>query len=192
MGEYINPIDSYNKRIEAISEMLKYYHVTNQEVLENTPRRFLKFMDEYTSALKNDYTDFKAFPKDSNQMVVMECSFYSLCEHHLLPYFGKVFIGYLPKTEVLGVSKLIKLTQHLFKKPSIQERVTEEIATTLMKNLDTAGVAVIVKGLHLCVAMRYREGLITTASMHGNFKHNPFAKEEFLSYVTPRLNEFKF
>lgn len=177
--------------VTSLRKELKRLGVKNKEVLERTPYRFFEFLKEYSTGLNGEYTDFKSFKSDYKQMVVVECNFYSLCEHHLLPYFGKAFIAYMPKGRVVGVSKIAKLTQHLFKKPSMQENVTHEITEELSKNLDTTGVTCLVKGLHLCVAMRYKEGWVTTSSSTGRFKNNSSAKKEFLAYVQPRLDQMR-
>lgn len=180
------------KEILKLEEMFRKYLKDNgvkcEEVLQNTPSRFLNFIKTYTEGFK-PYTDFKSFEEsDHNQMVVVETSFTSLCEHHLMPFFGKVFVAYLPTTHVIGVSKIIKLVKHLSKKPTIQEGLTEEVSKALRKNIpNTIGVAVVVHGFHTCVSTRYGNGWMTTASMHGAFKHNPFAKQEFLDYIKHKI-----
>jgi len=181
----------------TLRRMLIVNGVTNPEVLENTPRRFLKFFSDYTIGLREPYVDFKSFPMpDANQMITIESDFFSICEHHLLPYLGKAFISYLPREKVVGVSKMVKLIKHSFRKPSIQEGVTEQIAKTVAKETDAAGVAVTCRGFHLCVAMRYQNGWMTTSTMLGKFNHkdskfSAFTKQEYLTYIQPRLAEMK-
>jgi len=172
---------------KILRDYLEYLGMKKEEVLENTPRRFAKFLEEFTLALREEYKDFKVFKSEYNQMVTLETTFYSLCEHHLLPFFGKVFVAYLPRTEVIGVSKIVKLVKHLARKPTLQEELTEEIAKEISKRLDVAGVAVCINAFHLCVATRYKEGWLLTTSLGGVFKHNPFAKQEFLDYIKNRL-----
>ncbi len=183
--------ETKEKELEGLlREYLKSLGVKKEEVLNNTPRRWMEFLKKYTEGFKefNDIKNFELQTGDFNEMVVLETGFSSICEHHLLPYFGKVFVGYLPTTHVIGVSKIVKLIKHISMKPSIQEELTEEISKTIRKIIpNCAGVAVIMHGFHTCVGTRYKEGWLTTASMHGVFKHNPFAKNEFLDYVKHRI-----
>jgi GTP cyclohydrolase I len=189
-------MDTVTELSKDLEEYLKSYcGITNEEVLKNTPKRFLAFLADYSSGNK-EYNDFKTFPETCNNMVTVEVPFYSLCEHHLLPYFGTAFVGYLPKDEVLGLSKIVKFVQHSFRKPSKQESVTMLIADTLNQKVNTSGVAVVTRAFHCCYAMRYSNGWTTSATMVGKFDHrnkgyNPHAKEEFLTYIQPRLNELR-
>lgn len=165
---------------------LKKLGVTKKEVLENTPKRWMKFLKEFSVGFKEfkDVKSFEVSEKGYNQMVVFKTNFTSLCEHHLLPFFGEVWVGYAPRTYVVGVSKIVKLINHISKKPTIQEELTEEIATNIKKMIpDSLGVIVVVKAFHTCVSSRYKDGWLTTSSLHGIFKHNPFAKEEFFEIM---------
>ncbi len=177
--------------IESMRNELRKLGVTNKETLANTPRRFLTFLEEYSIALREEYTDFKSFKSDYNSPVFIECNFYSICEHHLLPYFGKAFVAYVPSKKVIGISKVVKLTQHQFKKPSMQESVTKEIPEILSKNTGAQGAACVVKALHLCVAMRYEKGWMTTTSSTGVFKTDKALNKEFMGFIQPKLNEMK-
>jgi GTP cyclohydrolase I len=181
----------YERLENEIRKLLKEIGITKEEVLQNTPKRWIELIKDFNV---KKYEDFKTFyVGDYNQMVVYECKFYSLCEHHLLPFFGKVFIGYLPVTHVIGISKISKLVSTLAKKPTIQEELTEEICKSLRKNIPgVIGVAVVIHGYHTCVSIRYGDGWLTTSSLHGIFKHNPFAKQEFLDFVKHRITKEVF
>lgn len=177
------------KHEDNIRELLVDLGITNEEVLENTPRRWISYLKRYSKATREDYTDFKAFTSSHDQMVIVETKFWSLCEHHLLPFFGKVYVGYIPKDTVLGVSKIIRFVQHASSKPSIQENLTEEIVDTLHSEVGGLGVIVIMKGFHTCVASRYDNGWMTTSALRGVFSHNPSAKEEFIRLIHGKPNE---
>ena len=177
------------KHQENIRQLLKDLGVTDEEVLENTPRRWIGFLSRYTAALHEDFTDFKSFPSKHDQMVIVETEFWSICEHHLLPFFGKAYIGYIPKDKVLGVSKIVRFVQHSTAKPSIQENLTEEIADKLQENIGGLGTIVILKGFHTCVASRYGNGWMTTSALRGVFHDNPSAKEEFIRLINNKPKE---
>jgi GTP cyclohydrolase I len=175
---------------KELRNWLKSLGITNEEVLQNTPRRWMEVIEHFTEGYKefSDYKNFELVVGDFNQMVVVETGFASLCEHHLLPYFGKVFVAYLPTTHIVGVSKIIKLVSHLSKRLTIQERLTQEIADILRKNIPGClGTAVVIHAFHTCVGIRYKEGWLTTSSLNGVFKHNPYAKQEFIDFIKDRI-----
>ena len=172
-----------NKYSQTIRELLIDLGVTNEEVLENTPKRWIKFLESYSKPLKNDFNDFKTFPNASDDMVIAETHFWSICEHHLLPFFGKVYFGYIPDNKVLGISKIVRYIQFTSKQPSIQEELTQKIADTLFEKSDAKGAMVLIKAFHTCVASRYSNGWMTTSAIRGMFRENKTLKNEFLALV---------
>lgn len=181
--------NQYEKHENNIRELLKDLGVTKEEVLENTPRRWIAFLNTYTKALRQEYQDFKAFESKHDQMVIVETKFWSMCEHHLLPFFGKAYVGYIPNNKVVGVSKIVRYVQHIAMKPSIQEELTDEIADQLQKELNSKGTIVILKGFHTCVASRYDNGWMTTSALRGIFREDSFRKEEFVRLINNKPRE---
>ena len=171
---------------ESIRKILIDLGVTTEEVLERTPARWINFLQRYTEGEQREFNDFKCFNTTSDQMIIVENRFWSICEHHLLPYFGKAYVGYLPNGKVLGVSKVVRYVQHVSMKPGIQENLTEEIANTLYEEIDPRGVMVILKGFHTCVASRYDNGWMTTSALRGNFVSQNESREEFIKLITAK------
>ena len=179
----------YKKHEDNIRALLVDLGVTKEEVLTNTPRRWIAFLTTYTKALRGEYNDFKAFESKHDQMVIVETKFWSMCEHHLLPFFGKAYVGYIPNKKVVGVSKIVRYIQHIAMKPSIQEELTEEIADKLQVELGSQGTIVILKGFHTCVASRYDNGWMTTSALRGIFRDDPYRKEEFVRLINNKPRE---
>ena len=129
----------------------KYF---NKEELENTPKRIARFYKEWLEdSSKYTFTTFDA-PKVKG-MIVQETDFYLLCAHHLLPFFGKAYLGYIPQYgKICGTSKLARLVDEIAHKPQLQESLTEEVADRLQELLSPKGVMVITKCEHLCMSMR--------------------------------------
>lgn len=174
--------------IEAIRNFLRKYNL-DDETIENTPKRIVKVWKEFLN--NNNVADVKTFNIETdyerkgefNQMVIWQGEFVSLCKHHFLPYFGKIYIGYLPTTKVIGLSKITKIVKNLTRKPTIQEELTQELNKEIRKNIEgVIGVAVVIKALHTC-NLRYDKAYMITSSLSGIFKHNPFAKEEFFKLI---------
>ncbi len=158
--------------------------------LQRTPTRVAKAYAELTSgyhvdpqALIND----AVFDVSYDEMVlVKDIDFYSLCEHHLLPFYGKVHVAYIPNGKVIGLSKIPRIVEMFARRLQVQERMTQEIAEFLNETLDAQGVAVVVEGHHMCAAMRgvkKANTRMTTSAMLGSFKHNPQTRSEFLEHV---------
>lgn len=139
------------------SSILDYANVTDKELIDNTPKRFKKAWCEMLSGYQESPEDILGVKFENSCkgiVVIKDIDFYSTCEHHLLPFFGKVSIAYLPKDEVVGLSKLVRLVQALSKRLQIQERLTSQIAEEILKNTDAEVVGVIVKGKHMCMCSR--------------------------------------
>jgi len=154
----------------------------SREGLAETPRRYLKFLREVTSYPQFNLTTFKN--EGGEDMIVQTgIPFYSLCEHHLVPFFGTACVAYLPKKRIVGLSKLARLVEKYSRRLQNQERITFQIAQELSEALDCGGVAVVMRARHLCMEMRgvQKAGATTTTSrMVGAFLDDPSAKSEVL------------
>jgi GTP cyclohydrolase I len=162
----------------------------DREGLKETPRRMRESLEFLTSGYKEDIdTVMKGFILDDeyDEMVICrDISLYSLCEHHVLPFYGKCHVAYIPKGKIIGLSKIPRVVEIFSRRLQVQERLTNEIAKTLMEYLDPLGVAVIVEAVHLCMAMRgvqKRDSLIITSSMLGAFRKDPKTRMEFLDLI---------
>jgi len=153
--------------------------------LKDTPHRYAKMMSELTKGLHEPEFKFTGFQKGTYQDVVAvkEIPFFSICAHHLVPFFGKVSIVYKPKDKVVGLSKLPRLVQHLAAKPQIQELLTTEIVDNILKYIEPEGVMVIIHARHLCMEMRGVKsiGNVTiTSKVQGVFLENYAIRQEAL------------
>ena len=161
-----------------------------REGLRRTPTRVAASMQELTSGYEKDPRKIlldAVFDLGHDQMVVCrDIRFYSLCEHHLLPFFGRCHIGYIPRGKVVGLSKLVRLVEAFARRLQVQERLTGQIAETINAVLEPEGVGVVVEATHLCMAMRSVQqdtSDIVTSSMLGRFEVHGPTREEFLQYV---------
>ncbi len=156
----------------------------------DTPRRVANMYDELLSGYKTDpiaLLNGAMFDVEYDEMVVVKnIDFYSLCEHHLLPFYGKVHVGYLPKSKVVGLSKIPRLVEMFARRLQVQERMTQEIATVMNDLIEPIGVGVVIEAKHLCVAMRgvaKPNSTMTTSALRGLFKKNSLTRDEFMSHV---------
>jgi GTP cyclohydrolase I len=161
-----------------------------REGLQNTPERFEKAFRFLTSGYDQDPAKIlngAMFSVCYDEMVVVkDIELYSLCEHHLLPFFGKCHVAYLPNKKVVGLSKIARLVNMYSRRLQIQERLTNQIATTIEEQLSPQGVGVIIEARHLCMVMRGVEkqnSLAVTSAMLGAFRDNKETRDEFLSLV---------
>lgn len=162
----------------------------DREGLQKTPRRMAEMLDELTQGYRVSPEEVVAgaiFSVEYDDMVVLkDISFYSLCEHHITPFFGKIHVGYIPKGKVLGTSKIPRIIEVFSKRLQLQERMTEEIARFLEKALEPLGVGVVAEGFHLCMAMRgvrKEEARFITSAMKGSFRKDPRTRMEFLKLI---------
>ena len=134
--------------------------------------------------------DNAIFEEDHHEMVVVkDIEFFSMCEHHMIPFFGKVHIGYIPNSKVLGLSKFARISEHFARRLQVQERLTGQIADAVWKVLKPRGVGVVIEATHLCMAMRgvqKPDSKTTTTSMRGAFKSESSTRKEFLLHVYHR------
>jgi GTP cyclohydrolase IA len=162
----------------------------NREGLRRTPERFEKALRYLTSGYRQDpekILNNAMFSVGYDEMVVVkDIEVYSLCEHHLLPFFGKCHVAYLPNKKVVGLSKIARLVNMYARRLQIQERLTNQIATTIQEQLKPQGVGVIIEARHLCMVMRGVEkqnSAAVTSAMLGAFRDNKQTRDEFLSLV---------
>jgi GTP cyclohydrolase I len=164
-----------------------------REGLQRTPQRVEKSLAFLTSGYSADIDDVlndALFTVDYNEMVIVkDIDFYSLCEHHLLPFFGKCHVAYIPRTRVIGLSKIPRLVDVFARRLQIQERMTNQIAETIREKIDPLGVAVVCEGTHLCMSMRGVEkqnSFAVTSAMLGVFRDNARTRSEFLELIRSR------
>ncbi|MGH9373946.1 MAG: GTP cyclohydrolase I FolE [Vicinamibacterales bacterium] len=165
----------------------------SREGLLETPRRVeraLRFLTSGYTADVDATLNNALFNVDYNEMVIVrDIDFYSLCEHHLLPFFGKCHVAYIPQGRVLGLSKIPRLVEIYARRLQIQERMTSEIADTLREKVDPLGVAVVLEATHLCMSMRGVEkqnSFAVTSAMLGIFRDNARTRSEFLELIKRR------
>jgi GTP cyclohydrolase I len=162
----------------------------NREGLRKTPERYekaLKFLTSGYNQSVDTVLNGATFSVHYDEMVVVkDIEFFSLCEHHLLPFFGKAHVAYLPSKRVLGLSKIARLVNMFARRLQIQERMTSQIAQAIEEKISPEGVGVIIEARHLCMQMRGVEkqhGQAVTSAMLGSFRHNKQTRDEFLSLV---------
>jgi GTP cyclohydrolase I len=165
----------------------------DREGLLRTPHRVEKALKFLTSGYHADIDKVlneALFTVDYSEMVIVrDIDFYSLCEHHLLPFFGKCHIAYLPHKKVIGLSKIPRLVDVFARRLQIQERMTNQIAETIKEKIDPLGVAVVCEGTHLCMSMRGVEkqnSYAVTSAMLGGFRDNARTRMEFLELIRHR------
>ena len=163
----------------------------DREGLLETPARVARMYEELFAGLRQDPTTplKKTFTEKYDEMVlVKDIHFESMCEHHLLPFFGKAHIGYIPNGKIVGLSKLARLVEIFAKRPQVQERLTEQIAEMMMTELKPKGVGVVLEANHTCMAIRGIKkagSLCSTSAMRGIFKDNLSTRSEFLALIRP-------
>ncbi|MEO7193011.1 MAG: GTP cyclohydrolase I FolE [Vicinamibacterales bacterium] len=165
----------------------------DRDGLRETPRRVeqsLKFLTSGYSADIDTVINDALFAVDYSEMVIVrDIDFYSLCEHHLLPFYGKCHIAYIPDGKVIGLSKIPRLVDVFARRLQVQERLTSQIAETLLSRIAPAGVGVVMEATHLCMAMRGVEkqnSVTTTSSMLGVFRDDARTRHEFLELIHRR------
>src|SRR5690242_16284690 len=165
----------------------------DREGLRDTPKRVeraLRFLTGGYQADVDQVLNGALFTVDYSEMVIVkDIDFYSLCEHHLLPFFGKCHIAYIPSSRVIGLSKIPRLVDVFSRRLQVQERLTNQIADVLQDKIAPLGVAVVMEATHLCMSMRGVEkqnSFAVTSAMHGAFRNNARTRMEFLELIKLR------
>ena len=161
-----------------------------REGLERTPQRVAEALQFLTSGYRTDAKEMindAIFTQQTNSMVIVKnIELYSLCEHHMMPFFGRCHIGYIPSGQVFGVSKLARLVDVFARRLQLQERLTDQISQVVMEEVGAKGVGVMIEARHLCMMMRGVEkqnSIMVTSSVLGVFRDNLATREEFLNLV---------
>jgi len=164
--------------------------------LEGTPKRMAEALTFFTKGYQENVDDLvngALFPIEYDEMVIVrDIDIFSLCEHHLLPFFGKCHVGYIPGKQVVGLSKIPRIVDVFSRRLQVQERLTVQIAETLQKKLKPIGVGVVIEARHLCLMMRGVEKQNTvavTSHMLGAFRKQQQTRDEFLRLIRPSARE---
>lgn len=184
-------IDKDRVRAAARELLLAIGEDPDREGLAETPRRIAESYEEIFGGLSVDLEELLqvGFEEGHNEMVVLrDVPFFSMCEHHLLPFHGIAHVAYVPRGRVVGISKLARLVEAVARRPQLQERLTSQIADTLMHALEPDGVAVALEAEHLCMTMRGIKkpgSRMVTSAMRGTFQNQIETRNEFLALVRP-------
>ena len=186
-------IEEIADHVKAIIELLGEDPM--REGLQKTPIRNAKALYSITNGYREDAQAVikqAIFEYSGSKMIVVkDIEFYSMCEHHILPFFGKVSIGYLPKGEMVGLSKLARVVNVYARRLQVQERMTSEIMNAITESLSTDGVIVMCSAQHLCMKMRgveKQDASTTTIDYNGKFESDASLREEFLRYCSSALS----
>jgi len=190
-----------NERNDRIADLVRKLLIElgedpKREGLIDTPQRVAAAYTYLTSGYQADVDALineAIFRQETTSMVVVkDIEVYSLCEHHLLPFYGRCHIGYIPRGKVFGISKLARLVDMFARRLQIQERLTEQIAYAIKDSINADGVGVMIEARHLCMMMRGVEkqnSQFVTSSVLGVFRNNPATREEFLSIINRRRQD---
>ncbi|MBN1870508.1 MAG: GTP cyclohydrolase I FolE [Candidatus Omnitrophica bacterium] len=176
--------DHYKKIIQLIGEDI------NRPGIKSTPKRAAMAFKYLTAGYKEDVDKIinnALFASDNDEMIIVkDIELYSLCEHHLLPFFGKCHVGYLPNGKIIGVSKVARVVDVYARRLQVQENLTRQIAETLLNHTKAKGVGVVIEAKHLCMMMRGVEkqnSVMITSCMLGVFRSKSSTRAEFLSLI---------
>lgn len=171
---------------DCVANILAYVGENNvREGLLETPKRYIKFLNEFLNPPDFKFTTFENDGSDE-MIIVKDIPFYSLCEHHMAPFFGTAHVAYIPNKRIVGISKIPRAVDTIANKLQNQERITKQIADLLMKELSPKGVAVVLTARHMCMEMRgvKKPGANTiTSCMLGTFKDEINCRQEFLNLI---------
>ena len=184
--------DKEKKRLEELTEELLGLigEDSTRQGLIKTPERVAeswKFLSQGYHQNLNDVINEAIFDESAKDMIIVkDIEFYSLCEHHLIPFYGKAHVGYIPNGKIIGLSKIPRIIDFYSRRLQVQERLTNQIATCIQDLLNPKGVAVIMEGRHFCMLMRgvqKQNSIASTSSMLGAFKDKSTTRNEFLKLV---------
>ena len=181
-----------------VAQMLKELgEDPGRDGLLRTPTRVARAMRFFTQGYEQDpvaILNDALFDVSYDEMVIVkDIDFYSLCEHHMLPFFGRVHIAYVPNGKVVGLSKIPRLVEMFGRRLQVQERLTAQVAETLQRVLDPKGVAVVVEAVHLCMMMRgvqQQNASAVTSAVHGVFERDPKTRQEFMDLIRRQKPSF--
>lgn len=197
-GRYVNSLDPssaeevYDSEFESIVRdmLVRIGENPDREGLRRTPLRVAKAMDFLTSGYELDAEDVvrrAVFAEDCEEMVIVrDIEFYSMCEHHMLPFFGRAHVGYLPRGKVVGLSKIARVVDVFARRLQVQERLTNQVAEALMSTLAPYGVAVVMEASHTCMMMRgvqKQNSTTVSSSMRGTFEEDARTRGEFMALL---------
>ncbi len=180
---------------EILINLDKEKKYINEEVFENTPQRIEDFYKEFFSGMYINPYEFlqNTFDVPNNDLIIeRNINFYSMCEHHFLPFFGKISVAYIPNGKIVGFGDIVKVIEAYAKKPQLQERMTDEIAETIYKALDCKGVYILIEAEHTCMTMRgvKKPGAkIITTGTKGIFAEDTMKRMEVLTLLKNNLGE---
>jgi GTP cyclohydrolase I len=184
-------LEKIERNVKEILEILG--EDVDREGLIKTPHRVAKAYKHLTQGYHKSVEEVlngAIFEEKYDEMVIVkDIDFYSMCEHHLLPFYGKVHVAYIPNGKIIGLSKLPRVVDVFARRLQVQERMTQEIADTFEKFLLPIGVAVVVEAYHMCMMMRGVEkqnSITTTSAMHGVFKEDARTRSEFLNLIAQK------
>ena len=180
--------DNYRKIIEDLGEDV------SREGLEKTPERVAKAMQYLTHGYELDPLEIlksAMFTKDHRQMIVVkDIEVYSMCEHHMLPFFGKAHVAYIPNGKIVGLSKIPRIVDAFARRMQVQERLTDQIKNCIQEALDPLGVAVVIEAQHMCMQMRgiqKQNSVTTTSSFTGAFEKDK-TRKEFINLIANKFS----
>ena len=197
--EEINGADVEATR-RIVSDLIKAIgEDPEREGLKNTPdrvaRMYVELFSGYTAEPER-IVNGALFEINYDEMVIVrDIEFYSLCEHHMLPFIGRAHVAYIPKGKVIGLSNIPRIVDMYARRMQIQERMTRQIADFIQKTLEPQGVAVVVEAMHLCAMMRgvkKHDARMTTSAMHGSFRANLATRQEFLENIARGSKPLQF
>jgi GTP cyclohydrolase I len=180
------------KDLKMVRDLLQYIGENpDREGLQETPARFLNAWAEYTQGYAERPEDIlKVFQDGAERVdemvIVRDIPVYSLCEHHLAPFFGKAHVGYVPAKKILGLSKISRVVEVFGRRLQVQERLTNQIADALDTHLQPLGVAVVIECRHMCMesrGIRHQGSATATSALRGSIKSNPDTRREFLTLI---------
>lgn len=171
--------------VDPVRQILAGFDDPSREGLRETPQRYIKFLQEFLNPPEFRFTTFDAEGYDE-MIIQRDIPFYSLCEHHLAPFFGTGFIAYIPDGRIVGLSKLARVLDKFARRFQNQERITNQVADYLTEHLKPQGVGVVIRAQHLCMAMRgvqKHDTWTLTSKLTGAFLEKPSCRQEFLALI---------